>query len=533
MSTSNTLKDEPGVVRSGNSSCDLPPEKVFPIQIGSKLFRLSGASIASDAPSYFSKFFEVQLRDADEGAGVRTLYIDRDPITFQDIAQHLQGYHICPRDGTHFVKIFADAQFYSLPRLISQLYDSAICMRIGDRDFCIPKDIFSSPGDSPNFFSLGFAVFFSTPSEVFPGLNNYGLLRPPSILPPEVPNRSADVFAQLLHMLRGYPVQIKNEDHRKELLRDCRYFHLRGLEQKLIAHAIEYNPFRRVEEITIHLEDVRQSGLSICSSNSDSRYEFSTPTPPSTSFVTYARPFVDSHPYDLIIDLPESTTILKSRLCSASPRQGIIPPIPIISYSLTFHQPTLARIASLLNLLATKLNLPTVQPLGLMLLSRGDSGNPTGGGDSTTKSVPAGNILNYNLEHTGLVGSENGGGVKAELFPSNLSDGGAWVELDGAPIGAQDLEAIFQPNMPQNTDRAVMVDVEEPIKKRRRVVSDGGGAFSAGVEEEEWTIRRGLWRLEIRRKGEGKDMGYEIVFVAVKVEAYRGERSWNRKKNFL
>ena len=44
---------------------------------------------------------------------MRTLYIDRDPDTFRDIALHLQGYHITPKDGEHFVKLFADAQFYS------------------------------------------------------------------------------------------------------------------------------------------------------------------------------------------------------------------------------------------------------------------------------------------------------------------------------------------------------------------------------------------------------------------------------------
>jgi hypothetical protein len=44
---------------------------------------------------------------------VRTLYIDRDPATFCDISLHLQGYHIEPRDGSHFVKLLADAQFFS------------------------------------------------------------------------------------------------------------------------------------------------------------------------------------------------------------------------------------------------------------------------------------------------------------------------------------------------------------------------------------------------------------------------------------
>ena len=73
----------------------------------------------SRAPSYFSSFFQCQLEDAqknmeagEEAPGVRTLYIDRDPVTFQDISRHLQGYHIQPRDGSHFVKLFADAQFY-------------------------------------------------------------------------------------------------------------------------------------------------------------------------------------------------------------------------------------------------------------------------------------------------------------------------------------------------------------------------------------------------------------------------------------
>lgn len=46
----------------------------------------------SRAPSYFSNFFEEQLQ---QGGGsvhsVGTLYIDRDPVTFQDICRHLQG----------------------------------------------------------------------------------------------------------------------------------------------------------------------------------------------------------------------------------------------------------------------------------------------------------------------------------------------------------------------------------------------------------------------------------------------------------
>ena len=65
------------------------------------------------APSYFSQFFLRQLNNEEEGKPIRTLYIDRDPETFRDIARHLQGYHISPRDGPHFVRLFADSQFYS------------------------------------------------------------------------------------------------------------------------------------------------------------------------------------------------------------------------------------------------------------------------------------------------------------------------------------------------------------------------------------------------------------------------------------
>ena len=69
------------------------------------------------APSYFSQHFLCQIKTAEQNgddscSNVKTLYIDRDPETFHDIALHLQGYHVTPRDGTHFVRLFADAQFY-------------------------------------------------------------------------------------------------------------------------------------------------------------------------------------------------------------------------------------------------------------------------------------------------------------------------------------------------------------------------------------------------------------------------------------
>ncbi|KAE8379582.1 hypothetical protein BDV26DRAFT_259099 [Aspergillus bertholletiae] len=311
--------------------CSLPPEKVFSIQIGTELFRVSGASIASDAPSYFSQFFEEQVLQTVDGSKIRTLYIDRDPNTFKAIVRHLQGYHIRPKNGTEFVQFFADAQFYSLPRLISQLFESEIFIQIGDKDFQIPRDIFSGPGDSPNFFSLGFGAFFASPTEIFPGLDRHGLLRPPAIIPPSVPNRSGEVFAQLLHLLRGYPLDIKNETHRAELLRDCRYFHLRGLEQKLIPHHISFNPIRQRSEIVVRLEDVRRSGVSVAHHDAS----------PLSGWVTYSRPFVDEDTYDLILEIGDETTMVN-----------------LTTKQVKFLNSTKARFCSLLQIIAGKANIP-------------------------------------------------------------------------------------------------------------------------------------------------------------------------------
>jgi len=42
----------------------LPHGRMFPIQIGTELFKLSGLALSSDAPSYFSQSFRCQLEDA-------------------------------------------------------------------------------------------------------------------------------------------------------------------------------------------------------------------------------------------------------------------------------------------------------------------------------------------------------------------------------------------------------------------------------------------------------------------------------------
>ncbi|OTB04866.1 hypothetical protein M426DRAFT_320449 [Hypoxylon sp. CI-4A] len=471
----------------------LPHERVFPIQIGTELFKLSGASLSSDAPSYFSQYFICQIKKAEENGedlstAIRTLYIDRDPITFKDISLHLQGYHVSPRDGTHFVRLFADAQFYTLPKLMSQLYEESIFISIGHREFQIPRDIFTGPGNSPNFFSLGFGVFFSSRDEIFPGLNREGLIRPPSIMPPSVPNRSADIFYELLHFLRGYPVRIRDEEHRASLLRDCRYFNFKGVEQKLIPHHIEYNLVRRRHEITLRLEDILKSGISIAT-------DVMTPRTPGSveavsGWVNYMRPYEDDKQHELILEIGGENTKLHMNIMRAE-----------------FFGQIKVRIARLFEVIATKLNLPpTTQPLGLLMASGGASSQP---------ATPGNTPLSEDL-------------VRVVIEPETH------IVLDGKTYNATSTETEEMPAVAmsaassiagQDSPLSSVGGYYGPPRKRRRVDLSRHAS-------DEWIVRTGQWRLRIQGSRNGKS-AVECVLVAVKLDAYSTEHARNAQRGFL
>jgi len=490
----------------------LPHERVFPVQIGSELFKLSGASLSSDgkppsprdgqsprltcpsppAPSYFSQYFHCQIKLAedkgeDPASAIRTLYIDRDPVTFRDISLHLQGYHVTPRDGEHFVRLFADAQFYSLPRLISQLYEESIFMSIGHREFQIPRDLFQDPGNSPNFFSLGFAIFFSNPTDLFPGLDREGLLRPPSILPPSVPGRSADVFAEILQLLRGYPVHIRDAAHRASLLRDVRYFNFKGLEQRLIPHTTSYNQARARDEIALRLEDILKSGIAVA------------PEPvardPLAGWVTYARPFVDDRAAELVLEIGGENARLHL------PPPDAAPGTAAAAVRVSFLRDARTRVARLFEVIATKLSLPpTTQPLGL-LMARGGAGSqpPTPGNTPLSEDR-----------------------VRVHLEAETA------ITLDGRPYALP--EAAGGPAADDAGDSPASVSTAggPPPRKRRRV---DAGAIAAAAGDE-WVIRTGQWRLRIQGAKNGKS-AVECVLVAVKLDAMTSEHARNSAREFL
>ncbi|KAF1947519.1 BTB/POZ domain-containing protein [Clathrospora elynae] len=522
----------------------LPAGKVFPIQIGSELFRLSGASISSDAPSYFSHFFGQQLHDNGGRAGdVRTLYIDRDPDTFRDIALHLQGYHITPKDGEHFVKLFADAQFYSLPRLTKQLFSTDIFVRIGGTPFQIPRDLFSAPGDSPNYFSLGFAQFFSTPSEVFPGLDRNALLRPPSISPPSVPSRNGETFGELIQLLQGYNVEIRNDAHRSRLLRDARYFHLKGLEQKLIPCEISYNLKRQQSEILVRLEDIRQSGITfrpdkvLSDSESGSlsggqsigvspgplfTSKSESPAPYIASgsvskagYVFYARPYTNDHTNSNVLILEISTTESTTVYLPLSAPKASSSENLEVNVRATFHNSTLARVTSLFSVIASKMSLPATQPLGLMYLQ-------SGGGVAAQPVSPANSGVS---ERRVRVRIDADCALEVDGSPAELG-----VDNETGRIGIRRANKIRHTSDPRRSQLASdwLWGGGEPDPDLTRLRAD---------DEEpkfEWTIKRAHWQLRVEPIENGGDgMRMQVILCGVRIEAITVERTRNFQRGFL
>ncbi len=425
-----------------------------------------------------------------------------------------------------------ETDFFIVPRLIDQLFESEIFIQIGERHFQIPKDIFSEPGNSPNFFSLGFAVFFSTPGEVFPGLDRRGLLRPPSITPPYVPGRSADIFSELLHLLRGYPLHVRNDSHRAELLRDCRYFHLRGLEQKIIAHEISYNLERQKQEICLRLEDVKPSGVSY------TRHESLGERSATGGWVYYARPFVDDTSYEMVVEIGSESTVLD-----------------LTDMRVDLHGLAKARVSSLFQVVANKMNLPTNAPLGLMMLS--------GGGRSSQSASPGHTPLSedrvkvrfeaatdvkldgeiYEIDWDSSMGQAMLHGPSTapseSESESDIMSEGTTAKAGPSTAGGQQRRPQTRQGPPGAAAQAMGARGSLPVppiqttrlsapsaKKRKRQSSQG--------ELGEWTIRTGQWRLRVQPNSQDTIRGgFEIVFVGVKIDAYSNEKARNARRGFL
>lgn len=440
-----------------------------------------------------------------------------------------------------------------MPRLTKQLFSTDIFIRIGGTPFQIPRDLFSAPGDNPNYFSLGFAQFFSTPSEVFPGLDRSTLLRPPSISPPSVPNKNGETFAELIQILQGYHVEIRNDAHRSRLLKDARYFHLKGLEQRLIPCEISYNLKRQQSEILLRLEDIRQSGISFSPdkslSDSDSSSvsgaqsigvspgplptsKAASPAPSLSSntsasragYVSYARPYTDDHAHTNILILEISSTESTTLYLPLSAPKTSTSGSPEINLRATFHNSTLARITSFFSVIASKMGLPATQPLGLMYLQ-------SGGGVAAQPVSPANSGVSERRVRVRLDGDT---ALEVDGSPAQVD-----VDTDSGRAGIRRAGGLSQRAVMQHRDsqesRSPHTE-SEWLWGGNRADHDRPLHLRADDEETEteWTIKRAHWRIRVEPVESDNDIRrMQVVLCGVKIEAATVERTRNSARGFL
>lgn len=282
-------------------------------------------------------------------------------------------------------------------------------------------------------------------------------------------------------MLRGYALTIQNEDHRSQLLKDARYYNLRGLEQKLIPYTITHNIDRRISEIVIRLQDIKSSQISVLSDGRKSTDAASPNTQPSRSgWVTYARPFIDETRHELILETSDPMLL------------------NLDSVRLTLFGTTRSRITGLFQTIANKLNLPTTAPLGLMMLASE--------GTSTQQQNPSSTPLSEDQ-------------VKVRFGKDTH------IVLDGVDRDFEELQWGLVGE--QGAGEAPSSD--RPSKRRREDFEDA--AFS---KQHFWALNRSQWRLRIQPRAVssgGSDA--EIVMVAVKIDATSNQKTRNVQRGFL
>lgn len=265
----------------------LPHVKVYLIQVGYKLFRLSGASLSSDAPSYFTSFF------TQEGNADKVLFIDRNPVIFEKIYNHLQGYHIAVENDYDFVHLWLDSFYFGLKRLQLYLDDEDVFASIGGRSFKIPKRLLRQTGNYPNFFLMNYDTLISDSKRI---ILEKGMIRPPPQRPATAANRLPKLFADLIEILKGNTLIVQNDEHRRLLVKECGYYHFLELEQRILKHHVLFNPFLGRSEIIMRLCDLLSKGVT----NESSGIKDESP-------VHYQRPHMAKEPKRSLIVQVDST----------------------------------------------------------------------------------------------------------------------------------------------------------------------------------------------------------------------------------
>ncbi|KAH3686446.1 hypothetical protein WICPIJ_002626 [Wickerhamomyces pijperi] len=223
----------------------LPPERMYTLQIGNKRFVLSGASLSSDGPSYFTNYF------SNSANAEKVLFIDRSPEVFKLIYSHLQGYYIEIRDADLFTRLFNDALYYNLPTLRSVLINNEYYyVLVQGVSFSFSKSLVSGKGNFPNFFTVANDALYEDISNLIVDKN---WIRPPPQAAPSL-NRDLNLLKQLILLLQGSEVCLDSDCHRRNLIREAKYYRFFELVERLTKSKIIWNPINESEEILVPLE---------------------------------------------------------------------------------------------------------------------------------------------------------------------------------------------------------------------------------------------------------------------------------------
>lgn len=274
----------------------------------------------------------------------------------------------------------------------------------------------------------------------------------------------------------GYEVEIRGREHRECLLRDARYFHFKGVEQRLIPCRVGRNlrggcgegEKGGVVEIELRLEDLRQSGVSFVKNEERERQREDVMDDDGdtwdsaatlTGTVYYSRPYVDEMAYLLILEISGEENAELHFVRQGKTGFG--------AARVKFWRQTLARMVSLVGLVVGKIDLPLdVEVLG----------------------VGEGNDLGVVVDEEADV-----------VVDRRKFDSGKWQcesENGDEDVGRLEID--------------------------REIDSSG------------WVLKRSQWRMKMRtvsgRKGK---VGVEVYLEAVKIEAYSCERARNEDRGFL
>ena len=405
------------------------------------------------------------------------------------------------------------------------------------------------------------------------------------------------MFKELLHYLKGYPIEVRSEAHRATLLKEARYFHFKGLEQRLLPHEISFNASRQDYDIFLRLEDIRQSGISFAPDTSNSNQIDNPSSPskrnvevpisisniPSAGTVRYSRPYVDEDSYGLVFETSDETTILD-----------------LEEMRVAFSGQTKARVASLLQVMVNKMNLPATQPLGLMLMTTGNGlaaqpSNPSLSGlsdecirvrfDSSTHAELDGKTLDMATLRFLISPSSSPSHLRSNLnsyVDENISGNknSAFqpsIIQNQRPPKRRKLDSVGVIHSGKNMRKGdYLHDSEDTttnsgVNNADNVINDNAifaaaaatknTTYSASTINNDqtaalfaekgktWMISRAQWRVRVELTtsrhdssasaataatlGDGNDAGMEVTFYASRLDALSGERARNARRGFL